>query len=584
VEISNVPDSKYDSDVTGVINIILKKNRDSGIRGHVYAEIPTSGSEVYIFPTASLNYSAKKLNLYVSYNGEFSYFDIIKNSKRKIFKNEGSTEILSNQQLKQKNWSHRINYGLDYFLNKNNQFNFYAYYNPYSFEHDGHVSTSITGNHHENGKYLYKKDDTDINHSSFYSLYYKHIFNKPGREIAIDLSYYNFNAENTTSYLSDDTSNSWNNETSSVRPKQNGVISKIDYKSSLGKRINLFTGIKTIFKRLKDREGDSFKYFNNIIAAYGSLNFNFDKFELSVGLRCENSISGMKHDFRNHYFDLLPHASLNIKLSPKQNLKFLYRYSILRPNFYRLNPNTFIGDPFCITNGNPNLRPEYSHNIVLDYSVRFKNNYISTRLFYNQLSDAINTLTFINDNNYFETHVYNLGNIYKYGIQVSGSLNISKSIAINPYLKIFDIYTVGNDIAKEHKIPHRHNMAMESGISAIVSFKKNITASVVFQYNTPDYEIQKSKFYDALYFISLEKTFKKNFKIGIITAIPFTKSFTNYGTKSRGDNFYSHNEENIKMSAVPFWFKLKYQFNCGKKGNEIKRKKEIINNMRKKGF
>ena len=584
VEVMNVPDSKYDANVTGIINIVLKKNRESGISGHIYAEIPTKDSEVYLLPNASLKYCSKKINFYASYNGQFSYFDIDKKSKREIYNNEGSTEIISHQQLKQKNWSHRINYGFDYFLDKYNQFNFYAYYNPYSFEHDGNVSTSVAGNHRENGYYSYKKDDTDKNYSSFYSLYYKHLFNNPGREIAIDLNYYNFEAENTTSYESDNVSDIRNNETSTAKPKQNTIISKIDYTTPISKRIMLFTGIKTVLIRLKDREGYEFKYYDNIVAAYGSLNLKFESIEIGAGLRCENSISGVRNDFKNHYFDVLPHASLNIKLAPKQNLKLLYRYSIQRPGLYRLNPNTFVDDPFFISKGNPNLNPEYSHNIVLDYSVRFKNNFISSSLFYNKLSGAINTLTLINDDNYFETHVCNLGDIHKYGIQVSGSINLNKSIAINPYLKIFDIYTHGNDIAIKNNIKERHNMAMESGISAIVSFKKDITASFVFQYNTPDYEIQRSKFYDALYFISLEKTFKNNLKIGITTAAPFTKSFTYYGTKCRGNNFRSHSEGNIKMSNIPFWIKLKYQFSSGRKGNNIKRKKEIINDMRKKGF
>ncbi len=584
VEVVNVPDSKYDANVTGVINIILKKNRESGLSGHIYAEIPTRDDEIYLLPNASLNYSYKKINLYASYNGQFSYFDIVKNSNRDIFNNEGSTEIVSYQQLEQKNWSHRINYGIDYFLENKNQFNFYAYYNPYSFEHDGYVNTSVTGDHHENGNYSYQKDDTDKNHSSFYSLYFKHLFNKPGREIAIDLSYYDFNAENTTSFESLNTGNEWNNEISTVKPQQNTIISKIDFTTPISNTIKLFTGVKTVLNRLKDREGDGFRYYDNIVAAYGGLNINSGSLEVSAGLRCENSVSGVKNDFRNHYFDVLPHASLNIKLTKKQNLKLLYRYSIYRPSIYRLNPNTFVGDPYCISKGNPNLKPEYTHNIVLDYSIRFKSNYIFSRLFYSRLSDAMNTLTFINEDNYFETHIYNLGDIHKYGIQVSGSINIINSIAVNPYLKVFEINSKGNDIANQYNIIDRRKMAMESGISAIVSLGHDITASFLFQYNTPDYEIQKSKYYDALYFISLEKTFKKNFKIGITTAVPFANSITYYGTKINGKDFKTHTEGDIKMSNIPFWFKLRYQFNVGKKGKKINRKKEEINNMRRKGF
>ncbi|TAJ08134.1 hypothetical protein DMA11_21575 [Marinilabiliaceae bacterium JC017] len=170
VEVMSAPDSKYDADVSGIINIILKKDRDSGINGHIYAEIPTSKSEIYLFPTYSLNYSFKKFNLYTSYNGEFSYFDIDEKSYRKSWNNHGTTEINLNEYLEQKNWSHRFHYGFDYFLNPRNQFNFYAFYNPYSREHDGSIEMQITGTEESDGHWATQKEDSDINHSSFYSL------------------------------------------------------------------------------------------------------------------------------------------------------------------------------------------------------------------------------------------------------------------------------------------------------------------------------------------------------------------------------------------------------------------------------
>ena len=60
VEIINTPGSKYDADVTGVINIILKKDKATGIDGHIHLEVPTSESEIYVFPDYSFNYSSEQ--------------------------------------------------------------------------------------------------------------------------------------------------------------------------------------------------------------------------------------------------------------------------------------------------------------------------------------------------------------------------------------------------------------------------------------------------------------------------------------------------------------------------------------------
>jgi hypothetical protein len=139
VEIINTPGSKYDADVTGVINIILKKNKETGINGQVHLEIPTSVSEMYIFPDYNFNYSFNKLNLYTSYDGDLSYFNITESSNRNFSDTQGETEIMSAQFVRQKYWSHRFHYGFDYTFNEKNQLNFYAFYNPYSSEHSGSV-------------------------------------------------------------------------------------------------------------------------------------------------------------------------------------------------------------------------------------------------------------------------------------------------------------------------------------------------------------------------------------------------------------------------------------------------------------
>ena len=124
VEVFTAPPSNYDGNATAAINIILKKDRDSGFSGQINAEIPTSTSEVYIFPTYSFNYGFKKMNFYTSYNGEMAYFDVHERSFRKILSSPEGNTISSDQFVKQRDWSHRFHYGFDYFLNLHDQFNF----------------------------------------------------------------------------------------------------------------------------------------------------------------------------------------------------------------------------------------------------------------------------------------------------------------------------------------------------------------------------------------------------------------------------------------------------------------------------
>jgi hypothetical protein len=196
---------------------------------------------------------------------------------------------------------------------------------------------------------------------------------------------------------------------------------------------------------------------------------------------------------------------------------------------------------------------------------------------------VISNLTFINDTSAFETQVHNMGTIQQYGIQFSGALKFGIA-TLNPYFRLFDLYTNGNSLAKQNNVENKHNIAFESSLSAILSFKHDLALSLVFQYASPKNNIQGNSFCDALYFLSLEKTIKQKIKVGIESGIPFAKSFVYQGSDTEASNFRSHYEGNVKMSTIPAWFKLSYQFNSGKNRDKINRDKEEIDNLPKKGF
>lgn len=580
IDVISVPPSNYDGNVTGAINIILKKDRDSGINGQILAEIPLSTSEIFISPTYSLNYGFKNLNLYTSYNGEMTYLNIHESTSRKTWTDSETNEITSNQYVRQKYWSHRFHYGFDYFLNAHDKFNFYAFYNPYSRELDGNADSKITGT--INNNWQAKKEDTDKNNSTFYSLYYKHSFDKKGSEITADISSYNLRAENITAYTYTGPENNPVTQTNAVKPGQNSSSIKVDFTTLVLEKLNLSTGAKAKLQKSHDDYSD-FEYNENIFAVYGNISYKAKKYDLGLGLRAEKSVADLKGEFRNPVLAILPYASLRYKLTSGQNLQLSYSRSIKRPTIYELNPYTSVNDPYSVSMGNPFLRPEYLGSIFLEHTIRFKGNYFASRLFCDRTTDAINDLTFINDTSAFETQVKNLGTISQYGIQFSGSLKFS-ILTLNPYVKLYGLYTSGNDLAKYYSITDKNNLGSETGLSAIASFKHDLAFSLTFQYNSPKIEIQGNSFSGLLYFLSLEKTFKQKVKVGIVSAIPFTRSFTYNGSEIDGSNFHSYYKGNVKMSGIPVWFRLSYQFSSGKSRNKIDRSKEEIDNLPKKGF
>jgi hypothetical protein len=89
---------------------------------------------------------------------------------------------------------------------------------------------------------------------------------------------------------------------------------------------------------------------------------------------------------------------------------------------------------------------------------------------------------------------------------------------------------------------------------------------------------------EALYFISLDKKFKKNLKVGIVSALPFAKNFTYQGADINAPNFSSSYNGNLKLPTIPLMFRVSYQFATGMNRANIKREKENVDTRPKQGF
>lgn len=127
VEILSAPPSRYEAGSTGAINIVLKREKESGVNGKINLEIPASVNHIYIHPDYTIGIKYKKLNLFTSYNAEMIRFDQHEGVQRKVMINETIFKSGTDQYVQQKLWSHRFHYGFDYDLTSRTQINFYAF-------------------------------------------------------------------------------------------------------------------------------------------------------------------------------------------------------------------------------------------------------------------------------------------------------------------------------------------------------------------------------------------------------------------------------------------------------------------------
>lgn len=575
VEVYDTPPSNYDSNISGVINIILKKGINNGFNGNVYLEIPISTSMAYSFPTYSFNYGFKKMNLYTSYNGEINYENLKECTYRSAWNNSSVININNIQDVRQRYLSHTFHYGLDYFIDSGNQLNFYGFYNPYTHEQNGNVTNQITTTL-DSKELDARRTEDDKNNAFFNSLFYKHLFNKKGKEITFDISNYYLNASNTIKYLynPDDIALSYT-QLNIQKPNQSDVTVKSDFKTPVGKKWVLSVGMKGKFQVLKDTSINQFNYKGQTYALYSALNFKNKNYNLNIGVRAEDYESKAGNNINQSIFSLLPYMALNVSINNHQKIGVLFNRTVSRPTIYQLNNYMLYDDPYSLTEGNPSLQSEFTTNITIEHSINIKNNFIVSRLFYNQTNNVLNDLTQVNDTGLFVTQIHNSGTIKQFGLQLSGGLKWGM-LLLNPSVKFYYLSTTANQTAKINGVADRNALVFESNLSAMLALKKQWSISLLMNYSMPKNNIQDNSFCDMLYILSLDKVINKNFKIGIASALPFDRRFIYQGSETNAQNFHSRYEGNLLLPTLPAWFKLTYRFSSGKSINKISRTVEEV--------
>ena len=588
IEVSQMPGANYDADVSGVIHVKLK-DQQKGLSGRLHLEVPTSSSEVYIMPKYSVDYAAGKWNFHSSYQGDIRKFDVERTDRRSYHSAQGPVEVNTNGHLVQDEWSHRFDYGVDYSVDESNRFNFYGFFNPFSVEFDGKVDLQTKSPEMDDFSWSAQKDDQDRHAATFYSLFYEHLFD-PNQSLTFDLSHYHYHGRHTTRYFTDSSATGLPqvNESAS-EPGKNSAFMKIDYSTLLTGPWRLEAGIKNTWHRLNDDKQEDFQYSQHILAGYGQFSYNgSDKQQglaMKAGLRLEQSASRLKKGFAYSDLLLLPHANFHYPFDPNHHIALSYKRSVHRPALYELNPASSRQDPFMVHKGNAQLKPEVRHDLSFDYSLRWSGHHLSTRLFYQRSQQVIGPLFSVNGaSRQVERELVNLGDVDRYGIQLQGALKLFSSLTVNPYIRGVKSHFRAHETDLPLTVQPLREWSAEAGVSAIAAFRNGFTASARFQYNSPRPQLQGLTFSDALYFVTLEKTFYKRYRVGFTSGVPFSRSFAYRGDKTRMGDYYGRSCGRINLSGFPVWLRFSYRFASGEKAGGMQREIEQAGERQRKGF
>ena len=425
IEIITNPSAKYKPDGTsGIINIVLKKDKNLGLNGLVSLN---AGNDNRYNGNFSVNYNPGKINLSASYS--------IRQDDRLRYTDDYRKHIISNPDTinyihvissdHSRPLSHIFRAGADYKINTHNTIGITSSYNYRSFtRHSNDANLWQATDFSTTKDYDRSRIDPEFEKDLEFSGNYIHSFAKEGHELTVDYTT-SFSSEQEDNHFTDtyrvpvispsydntlirqggnesQFSVEYTNPISETKKLEAGYLLETRNSNSdfFGEFLNTSTGlwVKDLVK------SNDFKYKETIHVLYGTYQQEFGKFGFLAGLRAEEAFLNANQVttdtvIKNNYFRLYPSLHLSYKLSEENELQLNYSHRIRRPEGGEdLNPFPEWADPYNLRIGNPHLKPADIHSVEFGYQYKKnKTTFLSTfyyRYTYNGMTDIVK---FIND-------------------------------------------------------------------------------------------------------------------------------------------------------------------------------------------
>ncbi len=446
IEVITHPSVKYRSDITSVINIILKDYKSQGItlNSNLYYCIDKKNHS----GNFQIDYNINKWRFFGSYIGSFALTTSI-DSIHRIEDNIAYSYYPLSNYTSDAGYN-RIQYGFDFEPNKNNIFSFTSRFILLDVESFRNYRI-ISDLNQTKIKSDYSSNKTEQN----YSLFYRHNFKNPDDKLTVNSNLYILNTESNSDvtdsiYLAPSDFIYNTNRLTISNNNQKSLNIRIDYEKSLKESINLEVGYQIYSRQISNvsrstlLDNSELYYFDLRNSVYCNGLFKIKSFSFQTGLRIENSyIEVLQED--NNELKVLPFFSTFYKFNEKESLKFTYRYSLEYPEYSYLNPfKYFASDSMSYFSGNPYLKPEQKQNLDLKYSYKKNKTSFSTSLYYNYLNDLISQKISY-DSTIISYKYANLGKASQVGLNVSYS-TIYKEVEFEMSLRSYYI----DYINKEH--------------------------------------------------------------------------------------------------------------------------------------
>ncbi|HJT72634.1 MAG TPA: TonB dependent receptor [Chitinophaga sp.] len=454
--IANPPSEFEASGAGGIIHIILKKVRNDGFNGGISTHYRQQGKKPYYGGTATADYRIKDLYL----SGGYSY---VKDKSTYLATNNivyPDKGIYSSRTDRNNNTGrHQYRFGIALDIGKDHTINLQTLATANNLN-----ESFITGIHYLPGTDTItgvansvRMRDADLRSTT---LNYVWKTDSSGSQLKVIADYTNSSKTELNNFYSRYNDPLRNSTYRNNTPNNTDILSvQADYTEVLKNKTEIKGGTKlSAVKRdneiiredyvddkwvVNDAGSNHFIYKEYLLMFYSSVEKTFGSVVLKAGLRAEqtytkgNSVtSGQKFD--RNYFGLFPSFFMMYTLNEAQgnSVRFNYTRRLQRPSFSALNPYRLQFDDYTVMVGNPNLLPQYSHNISAGYT--FRNDY-SAELYFSRTNNVIAELASSTGNNVIEYQSRNFTHSTEYGLSLEAPFKVMKGWTANNSFSLYNL-------------------------------------------------------------------------------------------------------------------------------------------------
>lgn len=598
VEVITSPSAKYDAEGTGgIINIITKKREMSGVSGSVSGGVGTRQNN----GNANLNINKNRLSVTANFGGNATWPQTTES-----FSSSYKPAILTT--TSQSGDSRTSRYG---FMSSGNI--------SYDFNNYNSFSTGIRlgqGRFKTNGNSVSLQQIGDaINENYNFESYnktkfggfdwnadYTHKFKKEGHELTFAGQWsHNKNTTDLSSFYSVD---SLKDRTGNNDAKNDEYTVQLDYTLPVSKGIKVEAGGKTILRDIKSTSdfysslnnspfaydedlSNIYTYHQDVYSGYAVLSFQLGNgVGLQAGGRVENTqITGHSENLTagiapidNSYTNFIPSFAISKSFKNFQNVRLSYSKRIQRPSLQYLNPFRDVSNDQFQRQGNPQLSPEVTQTLELNYSAMLsKTSMINTSVYFRHTTDIIES--FVKDDDYEGRSVTlttynNTGNNNSVGASFYGSVTPVKNVTFRGNIDLFSYKPNASQNYTDYAADVKTYMMYKAFISGSYNLPENFVMETFMILNSPRRTFQGKNPSFSMWVLSLNKQFlNKKAKIGVNVIDPFND------TKHFKSDIKTPSLVQVSDFSMPFRsFGINLSYSFGKMNFNPQRKKRGVNN------